>query len=315
VRTLRPILAFLVIAAAALASTANATITATSGQAVKIAPPPSVQLGALESDTTIHTFDEQQCVTLANDLNVDITASGVYDATADLTPGVIAAGTKVSSHFIHIDSATGKRGNPITFDGGITVDSNVLGIALTGATLTASDVLGAPGTAYPVKLRRFSLDNGDVVTLSDDLRSVTVHAVNRSHADQARVITVCEDGEEGEGCTPGFWKQEQHFDSWVGYTQDQLFNDVFGVGTFPDLTLLEALDLGGGGAEALARHGVAALLNAASPDVDYPLSEAEVIALVHDALVSGDEGVIEDAKNQLEGFNEAGCPLSSGVSS
>ena len=24
----------------------------------------------------------------------------------------------------------------------------------------------------------------------------------------------------GEGCTPGFWKQDQHFDSWVGFAPD-----------------------------------------------------------------------------------------------
>jgi hypothetical protein len=303
-------LAFLVVAVAALASTANATIVATSGQAVKIAPPPSVQLGALESDTTIHTFDEQQCVTLANDVNVDITAPGTYDASAELTPGVIPAGTRVSSHFIHIDSKTGKRGNPITYDGAITVDSNVLGIALSGATLTGTDVLGAPGTAYPMKLRRLSLDNGDVVTLSDDLRTVTVHAVNRSHTDQARAIALCEDPGEGQGCTPGYWKQDHHFDSWVGYTPDQLFNDVFAVGTFPGATLVDALGDGGGKESALARHGTAALLNSTSPDVDFALDEATVIALVHDALVSGDKGLIEDTKNQLAQLNEQGCPLS-----
>ena len=37
----------------------------------------------------------------------------------------------------------------------------------------------------------------------------------------------------GEGCTPGFWKQPQHFDSWVGFAPDGLLRDVFGV----DVTL------------------------------------------------------------------------------
>src|SRR5215210_35264 len=30
-----------------------------------------------------------------------------------------------------------------------------------------------------------------------------------------------------EGCTPGYWKQPQHFDSWVVYSPNQLFSSVF----------------------------------------------------------------------------------------
>ena len=33
----------------------------------------------------------------------------------------------------------------------------------------------------------------------------------------------------GEGCTPGFWKQDQHFDSWVGFAPTDSFETVFGV--------------------------------------------------------------------------------------
>ena len=32
----------------------------------------------------------------------------------------------------------------------------------------------------------------------------------------------------GEGCTPGYWKQSQHFDSYpAGYSPDDLFDDYF----------------------------------------------------------------------------------------
>ena len=89
----------------------------------------------------------------------------------------------------------------------------------------------------------------------------------------------------GEGARPGFWKQPQHLDSWVGYTQTtQSFDAVFGVNANlsnggDDATLIEALESGGGGQNALARHAVAALLNAANPDVDFEFTTAEVIAL------------------------------------
>ncbi|HEX2382010.1 MAG TPA: hypothetical protein VHI95_05210, partial [Acidimicrobiales bacterium] len=116
----------------------------------------------------------------------------------------------------------------------------------------------------------------------------------------------------GEGCTPGFWKAPQHFDSWVGFSPDQTFNDVFGVNVTlstggDDATLLEALQSGGGGINALARHAVAALLNASSPDVDSDFTTAQVIALVQDAVASGN---LKAAKNLVAASNEAGCPLS-----
>jgi hypothetical protein len=120
----------------------------------------------------------------------------------------------------------------------------------------------------------------------------------------------------GEGCTPGFWKQDQHFDSWVGFAPDDSFEAVFGVdvtlrsggqGTIEDPTLLDALNATGGGVNALARHAVAALLNASSPDVDSDFTTAQVIALVQAALGPG--GDIEGTKNLLAASNEAGCPL------
>src|SRR5438093_321792 len=73
----------------------------------------------------------------------------------------------------------------------------------------------------------------------------------------------------GEGLTPGFWKQTQHFSDWVGYTQSQNYNTVFGVNDDPTLTLLGALQRGGGGMNALGRQAVAALLNASNPNINY----------------------------------------------
>jgi hypothetical protein len=109
----------------------------------------------------------------------------------------------------------------------------------------------------------------------------------------------------GEGCTPGYWKN--HLDSWAGtgYDPDDLFSSVF-EDAFPGLTLEEVLNLGGGGLNALGRHTVAALLNAASPGVDYDLTEGEVIADFNAVFPGGD---YETLKNEFQGFNEQGCPL------
>lgn len=119
-------------------------------------------------------------------------------------------------------------------------------------------------------------------------------------------IEVAEVG--GEGCTPGYWKQPQHLDSWVTYSPTDSYDTVFGVTSSfgSTFTLLQALKQGGGGEIALGRHAVAALLNSVNPEVSYEFSTAEVIAIVQNAYATGD---FRTAKNLLQDQNEAGCPL------
>lgn len=113
-----------------------------------------------------------------------------------------------------------------------------------------------------------------------------------------------------EGCTPGYWKQTQHFDSWVGYSPNQSFSSVFGrtIPGYPNLTLLQALKFSGGGVQALARHVVAALLNAASGDVDYAYSSAQIVTMFQQAF---DSKSYESTKNKFDRANNGsgGCPL------
>jgi hypothetical protein len=112
----------------------------------------------------------------------------------------------------------------------------------------------------------------------------------------------------GEGCTPGYWKQEHHFDSWVGYSPNQLFSSVF-ENAFPGMTLLQVLEQGGGGLKALGRHTVAALLNAsAGSGVDYKYTTAEVIQKFNNAYPATGAGY-EILKNDFAQENERGCPL------
>lgn len=103
----------------------------------------------------------------------------------------------------------------------------------------------------------------------------------------------------GEGCTHGYWKNHESVWPMTGYAMGDDFDTVFGVDLFdPDITLYDAVTMGGGGVRALARHGVAALLSAAHPNVYFDLTEAEVIAYVQ----AGDKDI-------LEYYVELGCPL------
>ena len=140
-----------------------------------------------------------------------------------------------------------------------------------------------------------------------------------------------------EGCTPGFWKQEHHFDDWqyTNYSPNDSFHEVFGANGVTvnnengnGLTLLGALKIKGGGIKAVYRHGVAALLNAAHPYVGYPfwysgdalqvnntngslITPNMVIGVVQAAYNCGDDKhCVEDFKDELEYVNEIGsCPL------
>lgn len=110
----------------------------------------------------------------------------------------------------------------------------------------------------------------------------------------------------GQGCTPGYWKQSHHFDSWpAAYLPTDPFSSVF-ANAFPGMTLVEVAAQGGGGIKALGRHTVAALLNAASNGVSFGLTVADVINGFNAAYASGN---YETFKDQLAGLNEAGCPL------
>lgn len=110
-----------------------------------------------------------------------------------------------------------------------------------------------------------------------------------------------------QGCSLGYWKN--HLAAWgpTGFTPNADFDTVFGVNAFtPNRTLLQALQAGGGGINNLGRQGVAALLDAAHPGVDFPLTTAQVITLVHDAVINGNVGPVA---TQLDALANLGCPL------
>lgn len=138
------------------------------------------------------------------------------------------------------------------------------------------------------------------------------------------------EGGTTEGCTPGYWKVEQHWDSWQDASPTDLlvgmYSEAGRYDSLEDLTLVEALRArGGSGAEGaariLARAAVAAWLNAAYDDdeghLQYPWRR-EVAAFGNPALVDAVNAALESGKRaemlklarQLDEANNLGCPLS-----
>ena len=117
----------------------------------------------------------------------------------------------------------------------------------------------------------------------------------------------------GEGCTPGYWKQPQHFDSWLVPTTTTLADAGFtNTGLPAGTTLLEALSFQGGptvqdAKNILLRQAAAAYLNSLS--IAYAFTTAEVVDMVNDALATGDRDTILDVKDVLDAANNGGCPL------
>lgn len=111
-----------------------------------------------------------------------------------------------------------------------------------------------------------------------------------------------------QGCTPGYWKQDQHFDSWPVSLTTTFADAGFSFGFTG--TLLSGLQAKGGDVNALARHAAAAYLNSLASGVNFSLTTAEVIAIANGTGIYAGLSV-EERKDLLEAANQGvgGCPL------
>jgi hypothetical protein len=326
---------FLVMAILATSSIAVST-NIVSTTCTQVSPPASVEQGQTESDTDILLFNEQTNFTLPSSVFVNISAPGSYvfpitspSIPSPLTPATIPAGTVVDSFFLHFDPVGSTFPPIVTADCSVTFDCPIIGVAafstyqsVVPADLDNSNGLGAAGTTYPgLGVEPFwGLEERDIVTISSDSLTLTVHLESSLFTDNIRVITECPPPPPpgNEGCTPGYWKN--HTDAWEGHDPGDLVGSVF---TIPGClascnlgskTLLQALSFRGGSnncgaAQILLRAAVAALLNASHSGVDYPRTEAQVIADVNAALASCNRSTILSLAEDLDADNNLGCPL------
>lgn len=165
-------------------------------------------------------------------------------------------------------------------------------------TLTADGSVPFPYGALPVPVSG-TMTFGVTVTVFD------ASGAQLKPQGGAKWTVTCEPTTGGQGCTPGYWRN--HYASWPApYVPTGSFNAAFLVGAnfwatgffSNSYTLGDGIWQGGGGLNRLARHGTAALLSAASADVDYPYTVAEVIAMVQAGII-----------DPLAQANELGCPL------
>lgn len=238
--------------------------------------------------------------------NSDVGGSFVFTLSENGTASIIGTNPRT------IVIPTG--GGTVCTDIYLSVVDNVDGTTPRAEEVTITETANAAAPIAGIDIIRY-LQSSTTYTQNPHLNDTpnpwtagTLTAVVKINNDMARKVTFINRAPAStgdEGCTPGYWKQEHHFDSWPGaYTQNTLINTALSTTIFPaTMTLLQALEANGGGINALARHAAAALLNAASTGVDYPMSVAQV-----QTTVDG-PGSIEARKNIFEGNNELGCPL------
>jgi hypothetical protein len=169
---------------------ADAVISGTLGQIQVISPPAQAGSG-IASNTTMWAWNEQQNVTLASSIKVDITSVGTYTQESQLLTGVsIPAGTVVDSHYISSVAANGSS----QLDGTLSFPSDILGVEVKAPSLSGSDTLGSPGTTYPgtnQSLPGMELKpvGNDSVTLTNQ-RTIVIHSERTANGvDEVRVIT------------------------------------------------------------------------------------------------------------------------------
>ncbi len=161
-----------------------------------ILAPPDVRQDVLFGG--VNVFVEKTGLTLGADLAVDVDSAGipnVYSSGDAYSPGVIPAGTRISSVFVHYDTP-GDNFNVADFI--VHLDEDILGVILTDDLLDASDpIVGNGGTLYPTGLEQrgttSDVGGGDKVTVGYPLDIVSRDVIFKMSVDvvldQVRIIT------------------------------------------------------------------------------------------------------------------------------
>jgi hypothetical protein len=279
--------------------------------------------------------DTQDCLVLApnpafvviekelrngDNLAFNYSATGLPEASYVLTPQF--GNLPLSDPFISPFPAVG-AGNSFA-----TTDPEIVNFDLIGDTkpVSVEELLPLPPSVDFVSLDCEAVQGTPLIAEIGRTANLTLSSGNVVFC---RYVNEVQLGEQG--CTPGYWKVPQHHDSWeeTPYTPSTVLNDVFDfpaggpVAGLAGDTMLQALNYPGGNglkgaAQILLRAAVAAVLNAAHPDVNYSITLAQVIFDVNTALNSGSRddmlalaGTLDQANNGVldDNANSESCPL------
>lgn len=181
---------------AATASSQAGFVASVSGQAVVIPPPASSVPGALTSNE-LQVWSETSG-TLSSNLTVDLAGQpGNYDGLTNYTTlgTTLQKGTAYNSTMIQLDPTSPYPTQSVTAS--ITFSSKIIGLALFGPSLNASDIYGFPKTIYPTGLpnlflqtRGIDYTHADRLSISSNGETLSLQLpANYGVFDQIRVFT------------------------------------------------------------------------------------------------------------------------------
>jgi uncharacterized repeat protein (TIGR01451 family) len=252
-------------------------------------PTARIEVVASSADLSLTKSDSPDPVTVGQELTYTITVS---NAGPDAAQNVSVTDTLPAG--VTFGSASASQG---TCSGTATVTCSLGTIAASGsATVTIKVTPTAAGTLS---------NTASVSSTTADPDSVDTSDTEETTVNEAPAGT--------QGCSHGYWKT--HPASWVGYSPSQTIASVFsGAGSLGSRTFAQALAFKGGSSldgakQNLLRQAVAALLNAAHPNVDYPKTTSQVVADVNAALASNQRSTILALADALDAMNNIGCPL------
>lgn len=181
----------------AAAAPANGGLIALNGPAQVVSEPPvSLVRDAVEGGD-LSIFAESQGVTLDAPLTLDIGQGGAFESFSNRELGgfstVVDAGTVVDSFIVHFDPPGSPKqqtslSGPVT----LTFAQPVFGLLVGGSSLRSTDgLLGLAGTSYLNSSHRGLEEGEDSITLSDDLRTLTINSLSgtRRDLDEIRIVS------------------------------------------------------------------------------------------------------------------------------
>ena len=172
--------------------------------------PRSVLQGVFEHNEYILVFREKADLILTEAVRVNAVGPGKYrtkrrpedppgtaiavrvDQPERETLHTLAAGTRVSSYFVHFDPVRGGGAKGVHRRGSIRFEQPVLGVIIATRHLVPSDgMLGHPGTRYETTdfaIARNGLEPDDRMTLSEDRRTVYLQLGAGTSVDHVRIL-------------------------------------------------------------------------------------------------------------------------------
>jgi hypothetical protein len=188
--------AFIAAVAFSPASAFAAFVVSVTGTGALVSPPADSSPGAFEANS--FSVWEESTGEIASDLALDHDGTaGDFQGNDDfsLLGTTLSAGTKYNATLIHLDPESQGLGSA---KAAISFATQIIGIALFGTAVDASDIYGAPGTTYPTgAVPTVSLDTrgidfraNDKFSISADGKILSLHFTgNGAGFDQIRVFT------------------------------------------------------------------------------------------------------------------------------